>query len=145
MSKRKEVLAAVSGGPVPFRKLMHGRKAGFRLAYLQMVREGLVSESGMGTSHDPKYSGLPGVIFPAPVLTVRPADVKLLVRAGVPRTDAVNQLKVASGQGEAAVLTLCQTAHDRIMERGSGLTFRMPKAILTGRRSRLPWERKTKP
>jgi hypothetical protein len=123
--RRGEVMAALIDGPVPFRKLMHGRSAGFRLAYDQLLREGKLAESGMGTRQDPKWSGLPGAEFPPPRPPVRPADVRLLVRSGLSRDEAKRQLKAASLIGEEAVVKLLTETVDEMQNKGLvHLTFK---------------------
>jgi hypothetical protein len=129
--KRDEILAALSGGPVPFRDLAHGRRAAFHVAYLQLLREGVIQESGGTQHHSPKYSGLKGATFPGRRPALRLADVRLLVRSGMSEADARKELEAASEAGEAAYVARCEAAYDRIMQRGSGLTFQLPDVIRT--------------
>jgi len=123
--KRDEILDALKGGPILFRKLMHGRSAAFQIAYRRLLLDGAVDESGMGTHHDPKYVGLKGAAFPLPRLTVRRADVDLLVRSGMVEEEARKVLADANAVGKQAVWAVCEAARDRILERGEGgLTFK---------------------
>jgi hypothetical protein len=123
MTKRDEVLAPLKDGPVLFRNLAHGRRAAFRLVYAQLLHEGLIQESGMGTRQDPKYVGLPGAEFPPRRVSVRHADLRLLMRSGMTEADAREALSIAGAKGEGDVYRVCQEAHDRILDRGVGLTF----------------------
>jgi hypothetical protein len=124
MSKERDIVALLRAGPLPFRDLMHGRSASFQLAYLRLLQNGTIEESGMGTKADPKYVGLPGMAYPERRLSVRRADVNTLVRSGIPREEAKSQLANASEKGMEAVLALLEDAHLRIIDRGEGLAFR---------------------
>jgi hypothetical protein len=120
----KALLALVNNGPLPYRRLMNGRSASAQLTYARLLRNGSIVESGMGTKADPKYVGLPGMVLPQRRLSVRRADVSLMVRSGVPKVEAKNRLAVAASIGEQAVLQLLQEAHERSLQRGEGLAFR---------------------
>jgi hypothetical protein len=134
-SKRDELLKALKSGPVTFRELMHGRSAIFRLAYKQLLQEGLIEESGSGNALDPRYVGLKGAAFPEKGYPVRGADVALLVRSGMNEVEARAALQEAiKARGEAAVVSLCEQAHQRILSFGKNpVLHKPPKPIKGGR------------
>jgi hypothetical protein len=124
MSKRDDVLKVLAGGPVLYRQLLNGRKAGFRLAYRRLLASGEVEESGTGYPHDPRYVGLRGAEFPASRPKVRAADLQLLVRSGMSPDEARTALSGATG--EADVIALCGAAQERILERGGDALAGLP-------------------
>lgn len=113
-----EILELLKNGPVPTRSL-RGRRSAFRLEYARLLREGRIVEHGSGTKLDPKYVGLPTAVFPAPRLTVREADVCLLMLAGATEEEAKNALltAIATG-GEDEVARVCEEASDHLLNSG---------------------------
>jgi hypothetical protein len=114
MSKQQEVLAAIQS-PVIRTNLLRGRKAPFLLAYRKLVSDGQVVEHGSGGLGDPVYAGLPGASFPVPryVGGVRPADLALLVRAGLSEEYARQRLEEAiasPGDNTAALVEQLELA-----------------------------------
>jgi hypothetical protein len=118
-TKHGELLAVLAAGPVRRYLLLNGRQGIFRLAYQELLREGLIVES----ESSPVYVGLPGVSFPATRYRggVRPADLALLVRSGLSEAagrDALQEAINSPGDNTAAVMAILSAAHQRIQDGG---------------------------
>lgn len=132
ISKQQEVLEALKDGCVRRHKLFNGRRAAFRLAYRELVKTGAVVESGTGAMGNPIYSGLPGCTFPPKreYLRIRPADVRLMVRAGWTKQDARVALEQASISNDLqGVIDLLEEANQLLNQRliQNGGAFDVPR------------------
>ncbi len=119
MSKADDsILKMLEAGPIAVRSL-RGRSAAFQLAYKRLLGDGTIVEHGLGTRQDPIYVGLPGAAFPERKLTVKLADVCLLVLSGIPEDEAREMLLTAIRTGgEDAVMGLCETATNKLLSMG---------------------------
>lgn len=122
-----EVRAVLTGGPVLKWPLLRRKRAGFRVAYRQLLEAGDIVESGTGAMGNPIYVGLPGAVFPAPKkkpVRIRKADIKLMQRAGHSAAEArqllepwINDLPMYIQVLEKAEEAAARLANDRDAER----------------------------
>jgi hypothetical protein len=131
MSKREEVLVALSAGPVRRYTLLNGREGIFRLAYRKLLAEGQIVESGTGGVGNPVYVGLQGSSFPVPRYTggVRDADIAMLVRSGMTDDVARETLQTAidsPGDNGAALMVVLMDAKTRIERNGDDWEAAIP-------------------
>jgi hypothetical protein len=113
----KSILELVKDGPIAVRRL-RGHSAKFQVEYARLLREGKIQEHGSGNRLDPTYVGLPGAEFPPRKMTVRPADLCLLMLAGANEEEARATLTQKSTEGEEAVARVCEEASARLLDMG---------------------------
>jgi hypothetical protein len=122
------ILEMVKGGPILVRRL-RGRSAAFQLKYARLLHEGQIVEHGLGTRQDPIYVGLPGAKFPPRKMTVRLADICLLVLAGATEKEARLTLTAIATQGEEAVAKVCEEASNRLLDMGLNPVAEVRRAV----------------
>lgn len=117
MDHKEQVRAILTGGPTLKWPLLRKRRAGFRLAYTQMLTAGEIVESGTGAMGNPVYVGLPGAEFPEqekPSIRVRKADVRLMVLAGHTEEQARDILGKYVGDVQGYIRVLAKAEEDAI-------------------------------